>query len=53
MLNKPTSSRLITELTMLEEKVKQSQIRLASEQEAYDNVSWAILATEIIMLKYM
>ena len=29
----------MTELTMLEEKVKLNQIQLASEQEAYDNVS--------------
>lgn len=39
VLNKPNSPHLITELTVLEEKVKQNQIQLASEQEAYDDVS--------------
>ena len=39
VVNKPNSSSLNTELSMLEERVKQSQIELANEQEAYDNVS--------------
>lgn len=40
VLNKPTSSHLVTELTRLEERVKRIQKELANEQEAYDDVSW-------------
>ena len=47
VLNKPSTNALVAELTKLEERVKLCQIQLASEQDAYENVS---LATEMYII---